>query len=125
MAFARNTNVVQFPTPQSGGWSAPTHFGLWTEATAGTFLGSSPVDGSPEAPAIGADVEFGATQLVIEIPNGELTNDGATRAVQGFVNAGTIYVSLHSSAPGTTGANELSGNEYARVAVAAWTVAAT
>ena len=28
--------------------------------------------------------------------------------------SGTIYVSLHTATPGTDGANELSGNDYAR-----------
>lgn len=34
--------------------------------------------------------------------------------LDGVFNSGTPYVSLHSGDPGTTGANELSGNGYAR-----------
>lgn len=34
-----------------------------------------------------------------------------------FTRPATVYVSLHSADPGETGASELSGNGYARVAV--------
>lgn len=34
--------------------------------------------------------------------------------LDGVFNTGTPYVSLHSGDPSTTGANELSGNNYAR-----------
>lgn len=34
-----------------------------------------------------------------------------------FTGAATVYVSLHTAAPGLTGANEVSGNAYARTAI--------
>lgn len=34
-----------------------------------------------------------------------------------FTGPATLYVSLHTAAPGLTGANEVSGNAYARTAV--------
>jgi hypothetical protein len=40
-------------------------------------------------------------------------------------SSGSIYVSLHSADPGATGASELSGNAYARVAVADWDAASS
>lgn len=35
----------------------------------------------------------------------------------GFTGPGTLYLSLHTAAPGQTGANEISGNAYARTAI--------
>lgn len=35
-----------------------------------------------------------------------------------FTGPATIYLSLHTAAPGLTGANEVTGNAYARVAIA-------
>lgn len=34
-----------------------------------------------------------------------------------FTGAATLYLSLHTAAPGLTGANEVSGNAYARQAI--------
>ena len=51
-----------------------------------------------------------------------------TNAIIGAAQtAATRYIGLHSADPGATGASELSGNGYARVAVAhdIWTVTAT
>lgn len=36
----------------------------------------------------------------------------------GYTGPATLYLSLHTAAPGQTGANEVTGNGYARVAVA-------
>src|SRR3954468_5213513 len=35
----------------------------------------------------------------------------------GFTGPATIYMSLHTGAPGLTGANEITGNAYARQAI--------
>lgn len=35
-----------------------------------------------------------------------------------FTNPATLYMSLHTASPGETGANEISGNSYARAALA-------
>jgi hypothetical protein len=43
--------------------------------------------------------------------------EAALKAVA-FTGPATIYMSLHTAAPGLAGANEISGNGYARVAVA-------
>ena len=34
----------------------------------------------------------------------------------------TLHVSLHTDAAGSTSANELSGDAYARIAISQWTV---
>lgn len=41
---------------------------------------------------------------------------GETRALNGLLNS--VYVSLHTGNPGTSGANEVSGNGYARQSAA-------
>lgn len=52
-----------------------------------------------------------------------LQNEGAEDMLQGLLGK-TTYLSLHTANPGSTGASELQGNAYARVAVAAsdWTI---
>lgn len=45
-----------------------------------------------------------------------------TEANQALVTTNWAYLSLHSADPGTTGASEISGGTYARVAVT-WTAA--
>jgi hypothetical protein len=47
-----------------------------------------------------------------------------TEANQALSTTGWAYVSLHSADPGTTGASELSGGTYARVAVS-WSTPAS
>lgn len=47
--------------------------------------------------------------------NTYFSNTGVDDAVSGFT-ADFTYISLHSASPGTTGANEISGGSYARVA---------
>lgn len=48
-----------------------------------------------------------------------LLNAGAALAFNSGFVSGNRYISLHSSDPGTTGANELSGSNYARLALSA------
>ena len=55
-----------------------------------------------------------------------LRNAGFVRASNALVKAGSVYLSLHTSEPGETGADEVAATgSYARKAVAAseWTVA--
>ena len=117
MAQAENTAVIQFPTP-SGTWQDPTQVALFTASTGGTAIYTDSLDSNVDAPVTGADVEFAAGTLVVEIPNGNASNAGAQRAVNGFID-GTLYVGLLQASN-----TELSGNSYARVAIAdsAWTV---
>ena len=69
-------------------------------------------------PQSGSDVEFAAGMLDLEIPIGQWAAAGALRALTNFLT-GTLYVAL------LTNAVELSGNGYARVAIAqgGWTIA--
>lgn len=50
------------------------------------------------------------------------SNTALGDAVAGIAAAGT-FISLHTATPGTTGANEVSGGAYARVATS-WTLTA-
>lgn len=45
-----------------------------------------------------------------------LTNE-FLNAMLAFLNTGTVYMSLHTGDPGTTGANEVTGTPYARLQV--------
>lgn len=117
MADRSNTATIQFPTPTAA-WADPTHFGIWTASSGGSFLGGEALTTNVDAPSTGDDVEFGAGNLTVEIPDGDFTATGAGRGLDGFL-AGTLYISLHSGAPGNNGADELSGGGYARVAIAA------
>ena len=121
MATYDNAAIIQFPMP-SAAWTEPTHFGLWDAMTAGNFRGGDALSASVSAPAIGADVQFAAGALDIEIPDGDFTTAAAGDAIEGFVGT-ALYVSLHSADPGDTGASELTGGDYARVEVlaAGWT----
>ena len=97
----------------------PTHVGFWTALTGGTWLGGDEITNvsSYETPVDTTTIEFPVQGLEIEVPDGELTSNGAIRCTRGFVD-GTIYISLHSADPGNTGANELSATGgYARIAV--------
>ena len=120
MATIDNDNTIQFPTP-SAAWSQPTHFGLFVSASgsgAANFLGGDQLSATVSAPAIGADVQFAAGAFDITIPDatGDLTAAGAGKAADGVVSGG-VWVSLHSADPGSTGTNELTGGDYARVEV--------
>ena len=113
MATYDNDQVIQFPTP-TGAWNTPTHFGAWTSSSGGTLRGGSLLGSTVSAPAIGADVEFAAGALDIEIPDGEFTSDGAEAAIEGFIGS-SLWISLHTGSPSSS--NELSGGSYARVQV--------
>lgn len=117
MATAENTGVIQFPTPTAA-WAQPTRWGLYTAATGGTQLIVRPLSAAVAAPALGSDVEFAAGALDLEIPNGQFLAAGALRALTNFLS-GTLHVGL------LTATTELSGNGYARVAIAqaGWTIA--
>ena len=122
MATATNTAIIQYAQP-IGNWTTPTHYGFWTSATGGTWLGGDALTSSVVQPTTGANVNFAATALTITVPDGEFAAAGSRRAVEQGILGISVYVSLHSADPGTTGASEITGNAYARVAVASsgWT----
>lgn len=118
MAIATNDNVVQYPEPSPNAWPEVDHVGLWTAATGGTFLGGGDLT-TAVTPGAGDDVRFAVGDLDIVLTTAGISTMGEIRALQGYVGStGSVYVSLHSGDPGETGANEINGNAYARVAVA-------
>lgn len=117
---SQNTNAEVQPTA-TGDWSQSTYAGLFDAATGGNFLlgaqlttAKTVLSGEQARMAIGEfDVsltgmdEFGTTTLDNMLK--ALLNNTALQITQ-------AYLSLHSASPGQTGANELSGNGYARLA---------
>lgn len=116
MATATNNAVIQFPTP-TGAWQIPTMWTLNTASSGGTELIRRPLLNTVVAPALNSDVEFSTGELDLEIPAGQFTAAGGLRAMTNFLT-GTLYVGLR------TNNAELSGNAYARVAIAqsGWTI---
>lgn len=111
-------NNVAFPTP-SGPWADPTHGAVYSAANGGNPLFDFKIDNDPEQPDNGFAVEFNAANDLIVTPvNAQMTNPALNAMMASGLLSGTAWVSLHSGAPGTTGANELAGSNYARVAVA-------
>ena len=120
MATATNTAVVQFPTP-TGSWGTVTHYGIWSLATGGVFLGGGQLS-AQRTPGSGSDVEFAAEELDFVVGNGDFTNAAGQDAIRGALSGNgartNFHISLHSGDPGDDGSNEISGNAYARVALA-------
>jgi len=108
-----NTNQEVTPTA-SGDWAAATYQGLWDAATAGNFL----IGGELTASRTILSGEYGRWSIGdIDI---SITGAFGATTLENIINAlfrntslaGVAYASLHSDDPGTTGANELSGNGY-------------
>ena len=120
MASGTNTGIIQFAAPTADLPNLPTFLGAWSSMTVGDFLGHSGItivdqNGDPvSAVQANADIQFPANTFTATIPAGELTVAGALRAVQG-VFLGSVFMSLHSSDPGQTGANEITTQGIVRV----------
>ena len=127
MSKISNTNPVVFAATSGDAHS----FGLWTQASGGTFLRGVALTSDPAALGANERYRFNAGALEVTVTDNDALSRRMVRAAvgssgdgaNGALTNGTVYVSLHSAAPGTTGANELSGSGYARVQVTAWTVA--
>ena len=117
MANATNASAVTFSTPVN---TDPTHFGYWTAATGGTFLGGDSITTNVAA---GASFRFPAGDLDIGMTTGDLTEAGRRKALAGVVLGG-VWVSLHTGNPGSTGASQVTGTPYARqnVVQTSWTI---
>ena len=120
MSIGRNTAAVGFPQPSAGGQD-PTHFGI---RRGGVFLLGRPLTDDVAAFLTGANVRFPAEMLVLTLPAGQWTAAGALDILEYYLDNNATEVSLHDDDPGDNGANELTGNNYARVTVPAggWTV---
>lgn len=124
-AVATNDSVIQFPAPTPADWSTITHLGVHRAQTGtANFLGGSALD-TARATSIGADVEVPAGDMTLTFPNGEWSNYGVEQAMIGALGSTSVWVSLHTSDPGLTGAGEVVGNAYARVEVAVTAITVT
>ena len=119
MAQAVNTAAVLFAAGNAG--DDTTHVGLWTALTGGTFLGAQAITADTAALQAGERFRLPASAVVITFPEGDFRPAMAVRGVNGII-AGTLYLSLHSADPGTTGANQIAGTARQAIALADWTV---
>ena len=124
MAVATNKAVAQFPRP-TGMQGDPTHYVVRMKASPHTILMNRALTDDVDAPEALANVRFPIGSLRMRIPPGQLEDDFVNATLKRFLDAEITIVSLHTGAPGTNGdANELSGNGYQRVEIAAggWNV---
>ena len=126
MATAKNNSDISFGSVTTGGQDA-THWGLWTAPTAGVFIVGGTNSTNTPALASGQNFLVEDEDAIITVPasvSGRLSEAGARKILAGLVS-GTTYMSMHSSDPGNTGANEISGDGISRVSVdsTAWTIA--
>ena len=98
-----NRQVVTFPQPQGGAWPAIAHWGLYDAATAGNLLIDVDVSPDTAAPQIGAVVSAAIEAIAIGISG--ITVAGSLAAMMEGFFSGTRAFSLHTGAPGTTGAS--------------------
>lgn len=112
-----NTNVETY-TAASGDWAEASHCGLWDAGSAGNFLVGGSLDSAVTvlsgeiARWAAGDLDFQISTLFSDAYLDHIVN-ALLRNVELTVT--NTYASLHSGDPGGTGANELSGNNYARV----------
>lgn len=121
-----NTNAIEFPE-LTATISTATHMGIWDASSGGNFLWQTPsTEGFVFPMQVGAVPTFSAGSVSIS-----LTGNISTYLSHALLNhvfrntsfstpGANIYLSLHSAAPGLTGANEISGNDYARKQAEDW-----
>lgn len=114
-----NGTVFTFATPGSGGWGTVTHFGIWDASTSGNFLGGSSLAASRTINEADT-VSFAVGELDINLSNSTFLANELLDHVFGnaaYTAPATLYFSLHTGAPSTTGANEATGTDYARASI--------
>lgn len=119
----QNTNDVTFTTLTVDLGTA-TNLGIWDASTSGNFLFKSDAFALPLV--VGSAPQFEAGQIIVTIGGNAstyLAHKWLSHVLRNtaFTSPGTsIYVSAHTGDPGVTGAAEISGNNYARKQVTAW-----
>lgn len=113
-----NTGNIDFVSMPA---ATVTHVGIWDAVSAGNFLWGGALDASKTTNS-GDTFRFNTGELNVTIPAGApvvisdyLANkilDKVLRNVDYTVT--TVYVSLHTAAPGAGGASEVAGGSYAR-----------
>ena len=119
--------AAQFPAAQTAG-DDMTHYGLWSTESGGTFYGpeSGAVSNDPDALDVGDRWQIAAGEIVLTFSNGDMGAAWAKKNAD-LMAAETLYLSAHTGAPGSTGANEATHTGYARIALtpANWVTAQT
>ena len=104
MATATNTNIVQFPEPDSDWSAAPTR---WRLKRGSTTIINRPLSSSVDTPLDGADIQFAAGDIELELPNNEWETAGALNILAYYLDNVDLTVHLYD------GNNEISGGSYA------------
>ena len=117
---ASNTAALDFPQPSSVPATVPTHFGLYSAATAGTLYAVQALTGSVTAPALGGTFGFDAGELVLNLRSGAVTGRGLRKAFESGLLSGTTYIALYSQQPPSSGqSNQI--DDRIQMAAADWT----
>lgn len=116
--LASNTEALEFPTPMANAALAPSHFGIYSAATAGTLYATQALTGSPLAPAQNASFGFDAGDLELALATGAVTGRGLRRAFESGIVSGTTYVGLFERQP--SGNNPGAIDDRVGVAEAGW-----
>lgn len=114
-----NTGLITFPVATPAGWTAATYGGLWDQQAAGGNFLVNRILANARTVNLNEYAEFavGTWDFSWATAFGATVIDGIVNAfLRNTALAYTPYMSLHSGDPGTTGANELTGNGYGRVA---------
>ena len=119
MAVATNNKILDFTAGPVG--ADATHFGFWTAAVNGIWLGGTPINTNPTPLAANDRYQFGVSAIGLTFPRGEWQEAMAQRSAAGGV-AGTLYISIHSADPGITGANEIPNSSRVVILSSEWTI---
>ena len=117
MATADNDNAITSVNSVAA-WGTVSHSSWNRSATGATTYSAATALSANVTPAIGQAVRFAAGVLTLQVVNGELVAYGGRAAVMGIIGTGsgdTDYFGLHTGAPGTGLADEVSGGNYARL----------
>ena len=116
MATATNTNIVQFPEPTADWSSAPTR---WRLQRGNTTIINRPLANSVDAPLDGANIQFAAGEIDIELPAGEWEAAGALNMLDYYLDNIDLTVHLYD------GNTEITGGAYAAQTISSgdWTTA--
>ena len=126
MATLQNNGAIDF-NPTSVVGPDATHWGFWDAQNGGNFLQGGPNNTDTPPLVIGQIFRVPISMIVITLladAAARLSETGARRYLAGMVAAG-VWVSVHSSDPGNTGADEITLGGIGRVFVSltGWTTA--
>ena len=100
-----NRQTLTFPQPTGAAWPAAAKWGLYSASTAGSLLLDVDISPDTAAPQIGAMVSAAAEAIAVGISG--ITVDGSLLSMQSGFFSGTRAITLHTGAPGTTGARAI------------------